>query len=200
MRAGLSWLLPNATNGHRIFYRFGYNSNGPESNRNQSHSEVPIVGGSANDGINNQITQLAYNYGDQFRGEVIVDDQDNIYIASCTQSTGNFPMRLAIPHLVLNQSDQDACVFSLNRNCSNMRFWHLYWRGFGIEAAYSLKRNSYRTISLVTGGTSSDNFPVMRNSLDGTHITEVITDGFICMFNSDLSTLIILYLCGYPGI
>src|SRR6185312_4149536 len=51
-----------------------------------------FVGGTGRDGFNgdkpyNEPTgSLSYNYGDAYRGEVIVDDSDNILVASCTQS------------------------------------------------------------------------------------------------------------------
>ena len=45
------------------------------------------LGGSGNDGINMNINK---NYGDASRGEVVVDDNNNIYIAASTTST-NFP-------------------------------------------------------------------------------------------------------------
>src|SRR5439155_703094 len=51
------------------------------------------IGGAGRDGFNgdqpyNEPTgPLAYNYGDAYRGEVIVDKNDNILVASCTQSS-----------------------------------------------------------------------------------------------------------------
>ncbi|TNE74460.1 MAG: hypothetical protein EP333_05585, partial [Bacteroidetes bacterium] len=42
------------------------------------------IGGSGNDGCN--ISSLKFNYGDQFRGEIVLDAQDNVYVASMTQS------------------------------------------------------------------------------------------------------------------
>jgi hypothetical protein len=49
-----------------------------------------FLGGSGNDGLN-QSAQLAYNYGDNLRGEVIVDANDDIYITSSTLSA-NMPV------------------------------------------------------------------------------------------------------------
>ena len=43
------------------------------------------VGGSGTDGLNT--LNLHYNYGDQFRGEIILDANNNVYIASTTQSS-----------------------------------------------------------------------------------------------------------------
>ena len=53
------------------------------------------LGGTANDGLLplnvNTTAQLAHNYGDPFRGDILVDAADNVYIASHTTST-NFPV------------------------------------------------------------------------------------------------------------
>ncbi len=143
-----------------------------------------FVGGSANDGINNR-AQLAYNYGDQFRGEIIVDDQDNIYIASCTQS-GNFPVSSNAASNA-KSSDQDACIFSMNRTCSNMRF-STFIGGDGVEAAYSLKRNSAGNI-IAVGGTTSNDFPTTSNAIERVNFGGSAS-GFITIFNNDLSGLV----------
>jgi hypothetical protein len=50
------------------------------------------LGGTENDGINNAPGfPLSRNYGDEFRGEVNIDPDDNIYIAANTSST-DFPV------------------------------------------------------------------------------------------------------------
>jgi len=48
------------------------------------------IGGSGNDGLNT-VAGLKKNYADEVRGEVNVDEQNNIYIVSSTQST-DFPL------------------------------------------------------------------------------------------------------------
>ncbi|AMR29202.1 hypothetical protein A0257_20285 [Hymenobacter psoromatis] len=54
------------------------------------------LGGSDNDGLlplnpYTNAPQLAHNYGDSFRGDILVDAANNVYIASSTSSS-NFPM------------------------------------------------------------------------------------------------------------
>ena len=89
-------------------------------------------GGSGNDGINNHNIK---NYGDKSRGEVVVDDQDNIYIASCTYSS-DFPTSSGA-----SQSTSifpgDAIIAKFNSNLSNM-LWSTYYGGDGRDAAFSL--------------------------------------------------------------
>lgn len=141
------------------------------------------MGAESNDGVNNRV-ELAYNYGDQFRGEVIVDESDNIYVASSTQSA-NFPTTNGV--VSPNKSDdQDGCIFSLNRTCSTLRF-SSFFGGNGIDAVYSLKRNSGGQI-IVTGGTTSTDLrtvnPLSSNYNGGQ------ADGYIALFSDGLTTLL----------
>lgn len=142
-----------------------------------------FIGGSENDGINNQ-RYLLYNYGDQFRGEVIVDEADNIYVASSTQSP-DFPSSNNAFDDRLN-GEQDACFFSLNRQCSNL-FYSSYLGGGNEDSGYGIKLNSQGEI-YVAGGTRSDNFPALNGS-DLTY-NGGVSDGFLARFSTDGSTLL----------
>ena len=53
------------------------------------------IGGSGNDGLNRTSATasddtLRYNYADEIRGEIEIDQNNNIYVGTCTQST-DFP-------------------------------------------------------------------------------------------------------------
>ena len=50
-----------------------------------------FIGGTENDGIMEKYMPLTKNYGDQFRGEVIVDAQDNIYSFYCGYVNADHP-------------------------------------------------------------------------------------------------------------
>lgn len=112
------------------------------------------LGGRNNDGVNNQRT-LNANYGDQFRGEVIVDDQLNIHVASSTGSS-DFPTANAV--FPQNNGGQEACIFSLNRTCSQLRF-STYLGGGNNDSGYSLELTRDNKL-VICGGTTSENFPV----------------------------------------
>ena len=78
-----------------------------------------FIGGSGNDGLNdNDIPggygTLVYNYGDQFRGEVINDASGNIYAISSTLSN-DFPTTPGVFQSV-SGGGQDAVVFKFNAN------------------------------------------------------------------------------------
>ncbi|MEM7036376.1 MAG: PKD domain-containing protein, partial [Bacteroidota bacterium] len=140
------------------------------------------MGGTANDGLNIQTifaqNGLYYNYGDDARGEVMLDDQDNIYIASCTQSN-NFPVTAGVVQPAFGGGLQDGCVFKLNPNCTAL-LWSTYLGGAANDAAYSVKVSATNE-PYVTGGTESADFPttpgVVQTALAGG------IDGFITRLN-----------------
>ena len=121
------------------------------------------VGGSDNDGVNYRSTALPYNsvaaydslttnYGDQFRGEIMLDSLHNVYIASCTRST-NFPTLNAFQP---NKSvGQDGVIFKLNASFSSLQFSSFYG-GNNSDACYSVKLDTLGAI-VFAGGTCSTN-------------------------------------------
>ncbi|MBX7093679.1 MAG: gliding motility-associated C-terminal domain-containing protein [Flavobacteriales bacterium] len=117
------------------------------------------IGGSANDGINcNNNTSLydslQKNYGDQFRGEIMVDRNGNCYVASVTKSS-NFPTANAIQNTL--NGDQDAAIFKFDPNLTSLQ-WSTFLGGSNKDAAYSIKVDT-NFVTYVCGGTSSTNFP-----------------------------------------
>ncbi|MEQ9305437.1 MAG: PKD domain-containing protein [Marinoscillum sp.] len=137
------------------------------------------VGGSENDGIlkyqaigtiNNE---LVYNYGDYYRGEVILDQADNVYIASNTFSK-DFPLVNALQNAYAG-GNSDGVVFSLNSDLSSMR-WSTFLGGTKDDAAYAIRVNSGEDV-IVTGGTDSDDFPVTSGTIKETYSGGI--DGFV---------------------
>lgn len=106
------------------------------------------VGGSSIDGLNT--STLKFNYGDQFRGEIILHGND-ILVASHTQSA-NFPVTNGS---TLNGS-QDIVVFKLNSDLTQL-LWSSYFGGSGVETGNSIALSSTGE-AFVTGGTSSSDF------------------------------------------
>ena len=121
------------------------------------------VGGNQNDGVSYRNLGLPYssvaaydslttNYGDQFRGEIYLDKQGNILVASCTRSA-NFPLQSAFQ--TTKGTGQDAVVFRLNNSMTNLQFSSFYG-GNKDDAAYSVKTDTLGAI-FFAGGTSSTN-------------------------------------------
>jgi len=123
------------------------------------------MGGSLNDGVNSKVSSGIYNsvaaydsltsnYGDQFRGEIMLDQTGNCLVASCSRST-DFPVLNAFQ--AANAGMQDGVVFKLSSNLSTLQ-WSSYYGGSDNDACYSVKIDSSQNIVFV-GGTSSNNLP-----------------------------------------
>lgn len=143
-----------------------------------------FLGGSDNDGLNDNAT-LSYNYGDIFRGEVVVDDADNIYITSSTVSN-DFPTTVGSIDQTLGGS-QDAICAKFNSNVSVLE-WSTYLGGDGADAGYSLKLNAAGDVYFV-GGTEGQSFPIAGNTLHTTYQGGSV-DGYITHISNDGSILI----------
>ncbi|MBD2770103.1 gliding motility-associated C-terminal domain-containing protein [Hymenobacter sp. BT664] len=140
------------------------------------------LGGSNNDGIlplvpslssNAPVPQLARNYGDPFRGDIIVDAADNVYIASHTSSS-DFPMAGGF-NSTYRGGSSDAVVCKLTPTLTAMT-WGSYLGGSGADAAYSIQLEPTSGDVYVAGGTLSDNFPVTTGAYQTTRPGRV--DGF----------------------
>ncbi|MDR2963651.1 MAG: gliding motility-associated C-terminal domain-containing protein [Bacteroidales bacterium] len=126
-----------------------------------------FMGGSGNDGLNYDGEYdleygngyLYYNYGDGARGEIMVDNHDNVYVASTTFSQ-NFPTKNAFQST--SGGSQDGVVFKLNAAMTNLE-WSSYIGGSDKDAAYSITIDNDDNV-FVTGGTCS---PAMKVAFNG---------------------------------
>ncbi len=142
------------------------------------------LGGFLNDGLNDDGI-LSYNYGDIFRGEVIVDGADNIYILSSTKSA-DFPTTTGALDETLGGT-QDACLAKFNPDVSVLE-WCTYIGGSAGDAGYSLKLNSANEL-YVTGGTASSNLAVDAGAIFPTY-GGGSADGYLFRISNDGSTII----------
>lgn len=142
-----------------------------------------FVGGSLDDGLNNT-APLKYNYADDHRGEIILDANDNVLVATNTRSA-DFPITSGVIQTG-NLGLSDACVYKLSPNLNNLLF-STFLGGTGLDAAYSLQLASNGDI-LVTGGTNSTNFPTTAGTLNPTSLGN--TDGWVARLNSTATNLI----------
>ncbi len=114
------------------------------------------LGGSLNDGINPAYGPLTQNYGDQQRGDIITDANNNVYISSVTASN-DFPLVNSIDNSY-NGGATDAIVVKLTQNLSQV-IWSTYLGGEGVDASHTIKFDKTGDL-FVGGGTTSLNFPV----------------------------------------
>jgi len=121
-------------------------------------------GGSGNDGINSD-GNLEYNYGDAFRGEIVVDDAGSVYVSSVTSST-NFPVSATAFQTTYGGGTTDGCVFKLNGNLNNI-MWSSYLGGSSADASFSVQLAEDGTV-YVAGATMSQNLPATPGALHTT--------------------------------
>ena len=138
------------------------------------------LGGSGNDGINMGIIR---NYGDASRGEVVVDENDNIYITASTTST-NFPSTNCSS--CSKAGGQDAVVCKLNSSGTAL-LWSNYYGSTSDDAGYSIKVKDNNVY--VCGGTKGGNLPLTTGAYKSTK-QGTSEDGFIARFNGSTGALI----------
>lgn len=144
-----------------------------------------FLGGTKNDGLNFSWEtdleyghdSLYYNYGDGARGEIMVDDNDNVYIASTTFSD-DFPVLNGFQNAF--GGAQDGVVCKLDPTLSTL-VWSSYIGGDSKDAAYSIDVD-HGDGAYITGGTCSStlNLPVggyQSNRIGGT------VDAFVLKLN-----------------
>ncbi|MDX1905805.1 MAG: PKD domain-containing protein [Bacteroidia bacterium] len=136
-----------------------------------------FVGGSQNDGVNGTVdlstfSNTEYNYGDDARGEVMLDAAGNILVAACTRSF-NFPTVNAFQPGI--GGGQDGCIFRLSPGLNTLQFAS-YIGGSGEDAAYAVKVDSSGFI-FVAGGTTSTGYPATGGVY--TSYRGGVADGFV---------------------
>lgn len=135
------------------------------------------VGGSQADGLNNS-ANTAYNYGDPFRGEIVLDSQGRPVVASCTMSS-DIPVTGNAPFTSYQGGDQDGYVFAMDPGLTT-QLWSTFYGGSGTDACYSLQVDAADEV-FVTGGTSSTDLDLAgtpyMNQLNGG------IDGFVARFS-----------------
>ncbi|MEZ4721685.1 MAG: gliding motility-associated C-terminal domain-containing protein [Flavobacteriales bacterium] len=143
------------------------------------------IGGSANDGKNLESGGVLTFYADDFRGEVVLDSMDNIYISSFTQSN-NFPATSGVFQDTL-AGQQDGVVCKLNPLLSTL---HLatYLGGSAFDGSYALKLDDSLNI-YVAGYTRSSNFPVSTTGAYNAYLGGT-KDAFVVKINANMNTML----------
>lgn len=164
------------------------------------------AGGTGDDGINIRSKWVAptgafatrRNYGDDARGEVILDAAGNVLVASCTQST-NFPVTPGAIQTLFggglsgpeaNHFPQDGVIMKFTPNLGTVLF-STYFGGTGDDACFVLSQSPLTGNIYVAGGTTSTDLPgrnavgMMQSTYNGGE-----TDGFVTQIKNDGSAII----------
>jgi len=150
------------------------------------------VGGTGNDGLNTSIV-LRKNYADDNRGEILIDDNSNVYVVSSTISS-DFPTTSGAYDTVANGA-QDVCVFKMNQDMSQM-IWSTLIGGSSNDAGYSMALASDNSV-YVCGGTASSDYPVTSNAYQPTQPGNV--DGFVAHISENGHSLLHSTFLGQSG-
>ncbi len=156
------------------------------------------VGGGGRDGFNGSqpysepTGPLSYNYGDAYRGEVIVDNADNILVASCTQSNDLITKQ---PFQSNFGGVQDGLVMKLSADLSTLD-WMSFLGGSDQDAAYGIHLDSKQNI-FVCGGTQSTDFPTTIGTISPTYNGGI--DGFLVKISPDGSKISAATYMGTPS-
>ncbi|MFW5658933.1 MAG: PKD domain-containing protein, partial [Bacteroidota bacterium] len=146
------------------------------------------VGGSASDGIldNNfsaGTVPLSYYYADNFKGEIDLGPDGNVYVASCTESQ-NFPTTadaIQPSNASTTNPALAAVIFSLDPELDSLRF-STYWSGpNGMTTAYNLEVSDSGDV-FVVGGTTSPSLLATPGTWQTTY-QGGLADGWVARFS-----------------
>ncbi|MBK9175600.1 MAG: gliding motility-associated C-terminal domain-containing protein [Flavobacteriales bacterium] len=151
------------------------------------------VGGSGNDGLN-QVAPTNRNYGDPFRGEIILDLEELPVVVSSTSSTDMFTTPTAV-QTTLAGGGLDAYVFRMDEGLATI-LWATYYGGSGVDAGFGVQTSSIGEI-YITGGTTSTNLPSAGSPAFATN--QGGTDGFIARFHPTGAPLLSTTYVGASG-
>lgn len=150
------------------------------------------LGGSADDG--RQSFTMTINYGDEFRGEIMLDASDNMFVASFSQSA-DYPTSVGAYQTTISGA-QDCVVTGVSPDCSSL-IWSSYLGGTSDDSALGLRFDSSGGL-FVTGGTRSADFPSVgggwQNAYQGGD-----KDGFVVKFENSGTTLAASTFFGTSG-
>ncbi|MBL0357139.1 MAG: PKD domain-containing protein [Chitinophagaceae bacterium] len=164
------------------------------------------MGGTEDDGVNikSKYTPLpvpgqpdgAYdtrrNYGDDARSEVILDNANNIYLASCTQSV-DFPVSGSPIQQAFAGGGpiikQDGIIAKFPPNLSGITY-ATYFGGNGNDACFVLSINPLSGNLYVAGGTTSTDLPGNKTGALYSNYQGGATDGFVSEILPDGSAII----------
>jgi PKD repeat protein len=136
-----------------------------------------FVGGSNADGIAKSYFQPFFVDSESNRGEVDLDSNDNIFVASSTKSS-NFPVVNGIGNNNINI--EDGVVFKLSKDLKSL-MWSTYLTGSKADMAYAVNILANQDV-IVAGTTESSDFATTPNSFQPSH--RGLTDGFIRRYAS----------------
>lgn len=143
-----------------------------------------FVGGTLNDGLNTD-PDTKYNYADEIRGEIIIDSDNNVFVAS-TSSSLDFPVSPTSFQPGFAGGAHDAVVFRMTSNLSTLT-WASFFGGTKDDAAYAIALDTLENL-FITGGTNSTDLVTTPTALSPGY-QGGRTDAFIAHIDRDGNSL-----------
>ncbi|MCS6933659.1 MAG: gliding motility-associated C-terminal domain-containing protein [Chitinophagales bacterium] len=157
------------------------------------------IGGTDNDGLNYRAGQsystpgfTRHNYADEVRGEIDIDKNNNVYVASCTRSA-DFPRTPGVFQSAFG-GGLDACIFKFDADLTTL-IWCVTMGGSEDDASYSVAIDAEDNL-YVAGGTRSTDFPITGNTYQVAYGGGE-TDGFVAHIHKNGHTLLRSTYYGY---
>lgn len=145
-------------------------------------------GGSRNDGIG-----IAYNYGDDTRGDIAITNNGDIIICSSTNST-NLPNTFGRFQPNYGGGNRDGFIARFNSNLRINR-WSSYFGSTGVENANGITLDKNENI-FICGVTNSNNLPGRNLGLIKNLIGS--SDGYVSKINSNATQVLATTYLGTP--
>lgn len=142
------------------------------------------VGGSGNDGLNSA-PGLKFNYADEVRGEVLLDEAGRIWITSCTESP-NMPVTTGTAQAAFGGGSHDGYVARFNPLLTQLEYASFIGGG-GADAIYAGDLDDQGRL-YICGGTNSANLPASAGAV-GSSFNGGTVDAFVARFSTDGSSI-----------
>lgn len=143
-----------------------------------------LLGGEGNDGLNPSAGFLVANYGDELRGDILSDQDNNIYVCTVTGSP-DFPVSDSFGNYYQG-GETDALILKLDPSLSQL-IWAGFLGGDEEDASHTIKFDLDGNL-VVAGGSASLNFPTTPGVYQPNH--EGVVDGWIAKIKKDGSSII----------
>lgn len=148
------------------------------------------IGGSANDGLNPINSPLVRNYGDELRGDIIVDTNGDVYISTVTASA-DFPGVNSFS-TTYRGGVTDAVIMHLNASLTQI-LWSAFLGGAGADASHTIKITEAGDV-WVAGGSTSTDFPTTAGTYQTTLAGDA--DGWMAKLKADGSEVLVASFTG----
>ncbi len=152
------------------------------------------LGGTANDGLNSA-PALKFNYADEVRGEILLDNDGKVWVVSCTQSV-NAPVTANAAQAVFGGGSHDGYIARFDADLDQLEYAS-FIGGSLADAAFSGEFDPSNRLYLC-GGTTSNDLASTPTAFDGS-FNGGTSDAFAARLRTDGTAFDALTYWGSTG-